>query len=154
MRVSGTGVPVERGKAGHKMGGNIEYRTFRNTKDIRDDGLKTLIQRIIVLVHKHPRILLETECMGEKHWFGCHLSLLAQGEGEREMKQTPRGHSRIYTPLRQVFRFISFVEMLGAGWSGCHVDNVGTFTRVDLVQRVGKTPVQGQDVYRGLPGGG
>lgn len=91
--------------------------------------------------------------MGGKRWFGCSLSLSVQDEGEQEMTQTISGHSWVYSPLHQA-SFISVVEVVGRGWSSCRVDDVGTFTRIDLVQRVWETSVQGQDMYGRSPRGG
>jgi hypothetical protein len=72
--------------------------------------------------------------MGEKHRFGYHLSLsVRRGEGEREMGQTRRSDSRVHTPLHHVFCFVSVIEMLGAGWSSCRIDDIGTVARIDFV---------------------
>lgn len=89
--------------------------------------------------------------MGEKHWLGYYLSLLARGEGEREMGRTRRSNGRVHTPLHHVFCFVSVIEMLGPGRSSCGVDDVGTVARIDLVQCIWKTSMEGHDMNGRLP---
>jgi len=50
--------------------------------------------------------------------------------------------------------FVSVIEMFGAGWSSRGVDNVGTAARIDLVQCIWETSMEGQDVDGRPPGSG
>ena len=91
------------------------YGTFRNPKDVGDGRVEAFVERIIVLVHKHSRVLLELKRVREKHRLGYHLLLSVSGEGERRERQTLRGDGRVHTPLHQVLCFIFVVEMVGSG---------------------------------------
>ena len=70
MRESGNWVPV--GEVGRSQNERKWDETFRNPKDVRDSRLEAIIEGFIVLVHEHPRILLELKRVREKHWLGYH----------------------------------------------------------------------------------
>lgn len=65
------------------------------------------------------------------------------------MGRTRRSNGRVHTPLHHVFCFVSVIEMLGPGRSSCGVDDVGTVSRIDLVQW--ETPMEGHDMNGRLP---
>jgi len=67
MRESGTGVSAEQGQLGI-VSGEDESFTSGDAKDVGNDRFDALIERVKIVIHGYPRLLLEPMRVGEKQW--------------------------------------------------------------------------------------